>query len=715
MSDPAGASADGLATFIFGIHNHQPVGNFDSVVEDARVRAYHPFLSCLDEVGDLPVSVHCSGGLLLWLREHGRATFDLLGRLASAGRVELLTGGFYEPVLPMLPDWDKVGQIQALTELLRREFGVRARGMWLAERVWEPHLPRALAEAGVEFIVVDDQHFALAGLDPDTLDGYYLTEEQGARLAVFPISQRLRYLVPFAEPAESVERLAAHRGGGSLTLVDDGEKFGVWPGTDALCYGQPRWLPRFFEALLAAPWLRVSTFSGYLDTAPPRGRVYLPSASYSEMGEWALPAAAGEELEEARRRLAALPDGERLARLLRGGFWRGFLVKYPEVGDAYWKMLALSRRVHDALAARPGDAALLEAREEVWRGQANDAYWHGIFGGCYLPHLRRAVRSALVGAEARLVAAGALPPAAVETGDGNGDGLTEVRLRTRDVALTVNPEAGGTITELVFFPAAMDLGDVLTRRREGYHGRIKEAETGTRAESGAKSIHERLDAKEAGLGALLDYDAFRRASLLEGLFPPGPVLLDALHPWASARLALGALHLRATVAETPHETRVALALAPTPQTPLGVEKTIALSREDARVSVGYRLRWTGAEPLSARWAVQLNLALTAGDAFGRYYRLPGQPSLGSRGALDGQRGLAMVDEWLGCEVGLHWAAPADLGWAPVETVSLSEAGFERIYQGSAVLVAWPVEIDPGATWEGGLELSLRSLGSPGAR
>jgi len=119
--------------------------------------------------------------------------------------------------------------------------------------------------------------------------------------------------------------------------------------------------------------------------------VYLPTAAYTEMGEWALPPAAAAELHDARARLAALPDGERLSRLLRGGFFRNFLIKYPEIGDAYWKMIRLSRRVHDGLTARPRDPRLLAARERLWQGQANDAYWHGVFGGCYLPHLRRAV------------------------------------------------------------------------------------------------------------------------------------------------------------------------------------------------------------------------------------------------------------------------------------------------------------------------------------
>ena len=696
--------------FCFGIHNHQPVGNFDHVMVEATERSYRPFLERLDQRPELRLSVHFTGSLLEWLRERSPRTFDLLGTVAARGQVELLTGGFYEPILAVLPDHDKIGQIERLTTFLKSHFGVRPRGMWLAERVWEPHLPRVLGEAGVEYVLVDDRHFALAGLDVDTLGGYYMTDEQGQSLRVFPINQRLRYLIPFAGVDETFELLSTWRGRATaITMLDDGEKFGVWPGTHAHVY-EDGWLDRFFDRLLSTPWLEATTLADVVERMPASGRIYLPTASYGEMGEWALPVDAARALEAAKAEVSRLPDGERLAGLLRGGFWRSFLVKYPEVGDMYWKMLRLSRSIHGALARRPHDTRLGRAQIALWRGQANDAYWHGIFGGCYLPHLRRAVRSSLIDAEARLAAAGAVPPIKCETADHDGDGRAEVRMRTPELALTVNPAEGGAVTELVFFPAGMDVADVLTRRREVYHRRLAEAEPATAGQAGgSRSIHDRFEAKEAGLAKLLQYDTLRRASLIDGLFAPAPPLLDALDPWPAARLVLGRVAMRHEARETAAEVRAELHADRPGDLPLTITKSIAVPRQGAHVVVGYRVQWNGGEPLVARWGVQLNLTLTAGDALGRYYRLPGQPSLGSRGAAAAQRGLAMVDEWLGCEIGLTWPRPADLGWAPVETVSLSEEGFERIYQGSALLLAWPIEIAPGGVWETSLTLSFSRL------
>ena len=102
----------------------------------------------------------------------------------------------------------------------------------------------------------------------------------------------------------------------------------------------------------------------------------------------------------------------------------------------------------------------------------------------------------------------------------------------------------------------------------------------------------------------------------------------------------------------------------------------------------------------------MNLALTAGDAPGRYLTAPGRPSLGSTGRERGAGGVTLVDEWIGVRVRLEWAPAAELAWGPVQTVSVSEAGYERIYQGTALLVVWPVELSARAGRELGGTITL---------
>jgi alpha-amylase len=176
------------------------VGNFDFVAEEAYQKSYLPFIKVLERHPHIKITLHYSGILYHFFEQHHPEFIDGLRTLVSEGRAEILSGGFYEPILAVLPDDDKVGQIRALSDYIRRTLGHDAEGMWLAERVWEPHLPKSIAAAGINHVVVDDFHFKMAGLRDDELDGYYLTEEQDGVVRIFPGSEKLRYLIPFHPP-----------------------------------------------------------------------------------------------------------------------------------------------------------------------------------------------------------------------------------------------------------------------------------------------------------------------------------------------------------------------------------------------------------------------------------------------------------------------------------------------------------------------------------
>ena len=278
--------------FIFGVHNHQPVGNFGQVFETLDKVSYHPFLQVLERHPKVKCAFHVTGPLLEWFEANRPETLKRLKALVGRGQVELFTGGMYEPILAILPDRDKLGQIERMNAYIKKKFGVIPQGMWTAERVWEPHLTKTLAEAGVKYLVMDDAHFKSAGLREDQTFGYYLMEEQGYTCGVFPISEKMRYMVPFKDVDESMNYLrsvANEAGDRCVVLMDDGEKFGGWPDTYKWVY-EDGYLERFFSALEAnSEWLHCVTFAEYAAQHPPLGRLSLPTGSYTEMGEWALP------------------------------------------------------------------------------------------------------------------------------------------------------------------------------------------------------------------------------------------------------------------------------------------------------------------------------------------------------------------------------------------------------------------------------------------
>src|SRR6266478_5850550 len=189
------------------IHNHQPVGNFPWVFQQVYEESYLPMIEALEKHPKVRLSLHYTGSLLDWYEEAHPEFLERIAILVQHNQVELVSGGYYEPILPSVPDSDKIAQIRRLTERLSRDFGVKASGMWIAERVWEPGLPRLIREAEIEWTILDDVHFKNVGLEDSDLYGYYATEDQSSILKVFATSKGLRYTIPWRPAAETIAYL----------------------------------------------------------------------------------------------------------------------------------------------------------------------------------------------------------------------------------------------------------------------------------------------------------------------------------------------------------------------------------------------------------------------------------------------------------------------------------------------------------------------------
>jgi len=496
--------------FVFGVHLHQPVGNFDHVMADHVRDVYRPIIERATAAGFFPLTLHVSGPLLEWLEDHDTAWLDMIGRLATDGRLELLLAGFDEPILASLPRPDRLEQIGRMREYLQRRFGVQATGLWLTERVWQPELAADLATAGVEYALVDDRHFLASGFRHDELHRPHHTESDGQRVGLLAIDERLRYLIPFRPPEETASYLKQLRaqGHGLAVLADDGEKFGGWPGTKDWVYGSG-WLDNFLktmESLKTAGEIELTTGQRAFREVPSGGLAYLGTASYREMEKWALPPAAQRELTTLEEELGP----EQLAAasaFVRGGHWHHFLVKYPESNRMHKTMVALSN-----LSRSRGDPPA--ARRAIGRAQCNDAYWHGVFGGLYLPHLRNAIWHQLAFAERELRRG---EPLAYEELDLDNDGYPELWIHSGQFSALVSPHRGGAVEVLARFNDLINLADVLTRRRESYHEMPNQQAHG-HGESktdGTASIHD--IEKAARLKELPPVDAEPRAILVERL------------------------------------------------------------------------------------------------------------------------------------------------------------------------------------------------------
>ncbi len=458
-------------------HLHQPVGNFGEVFLEAYERCYDPFLAVLEEVEDLPFTFHVSGPLLEWLEARRPAFVDRLRDLASTGRMELLSGGFYEPILPALSREDRLAQLELMRRRLEDLFGVSPRGCWLAERVWEPGLVPDLARAGVIYTLLDDHLLEGAGFQGAQAMRPFLAEEGGSLLRILPIAEKLRYLVPFQSPQALLEELdqARERGGKILVYGDDAEKFGLWPGTYQLVY-EKGWLKEAFQLLVSSPEVvTLSTAGEALEKGPPARPAEIPAGSYREMEEWAAPRVTP-SLAEVRKRLQEEGgEGAKAAALyLRGGSWRRFLTRYPESRRLHGRVCHAGKTIRGEEAFPQG-----EAIQEILRAQCNCAYWHGVFGGIYLTHLRDALYRHLLQAEA-LFHGG-------ERGAGGKDAKRGLLRREEDFDLDgqeetalirppyqafLKPGMGGRLWEFSHLDAAWNPLLCLSRKIEAYHDQI---------------------------------------------------------------------------------------------------------------------------------------------------------------------------------------------------------------------------------------------------
>jgi hypothetical protein len=697
------------------IHAHQPIGNFDEVIERTYARSYLPFLDSLEKHQKVRMGLHYSGCLLEWLAERHPEYLHQIATLAARGQVEVVGGGFYEPILVTIPPEDQIEQIRRLSDFIAEHFGKRPGGAWLAERVWEPQLPAALAEAGVEYTLVDDSHFLAAGREMPELYGYYVCEELGRSVKVIPGLQQLRYLLPFGSVDDSIAFLrgaAAEHPGGMASMGDDMEKFGGWPHTWEHCF-RDGWLENFFTALEASQdWLEVIPPGEALAARAPLGRVDMPTASYTEMMEWVLPTQVRQKFHALQEEFAARSD---VRRFLRGGFWRGFFSKYAEANLLHKKMLRVSSKLRSRRrkGAKPS-ANRAKAMTHLLLAQCNDAYWHGVFGGLYAPHLRTAVWRELIAAET-LADAARLRSAryrVAERLDFDADGTEEIEIVSPQFAALLKPSGGGTLAALDFRPRAVTLINSLQRRVEAYHARVRDAA----AQGGGRvvSIHDQTLAKEAGLERHLKYDRWPRHAFRLLLFGESKEHADyeAIQLEENAAFAGGDYRTEEVAgdhATLSIEAPLVAAISGSDQcTKVRASKTLTFTSaaESCDVICRIELSRCGSElpaaetlaPLRFMVGLEVVVNLLAPNEPDRYFEFPGnRHGLAWGGVVDGAR-LRMVDEWQDVAVTIEAPAARHLWVAPIETVSESEEGFERVYQGSQILAVWPALLAPSEKW-----------------
>lgn len=330
------------------------------------------------------------------------------------------------------------------------------------------------------------------------------------------------------------------------------------------------------------------------------------------------------------------------------------------------RMLALSER----LARLPAAERTEKMHALLYAAQANDAYWHGLFGGLYLPHLRRAVYAALIELERMLDRLD--PRSASQCIDLDLDGIDELFLRNAEVQAVVKLDGSAAIVELDAYDLSQNFGDSLRRHAEHYHRRVLAGPAAAPQGGGIASAHDRIDLKHDISGADLEVDAAART-----------LFRDA---WVAAQGDLQPLLDYAV-----REVDGASVVFASERGGAALQKHIGV--RGSCISVGYR--FSGAFDAAGVCAFEstLDLAMPSCDGTGAHYLYQGAVAggLGQALALEDMRELALVDNFMGGSLTLRSNLPVGLRARPCYTVSQSEGGFEKIMQSVTLTLAWPLD------------------------
>jgi len=492
-------------SLLFGVHMHQPVDNFGDAVDEAIELCYKPFFETMVKFKKFKFSVHCSGWLLDRIRINNPDVFENMKILTKSNSIEWIGAGYYEPVLSSIPSYDRKAQIDKLSDYIFKYFGVRPRGLWLTERVWESSLVPDISACGIDFAVVDDYHFLSSGFDASKMDGYYKTEESGVELGLFPIAQSLRYALPFFDVKKSIESIlaCANRDDSAAIIFDDAEKFGLWPQTHEWVY-EKKWLEKFLKAVLKNKEIKTQHYSTYMQKNRSLGLAYLNNTSYFEMGEWSLRAKQTLALEALKESVGESYFDDMGVAFIKGGIWKNFFIKYTESNYLHKRMLYFSKK-EDKL-----DEKMLES---LYKLQTNDVFWHGVFGGLYLPNLRDNAYRFLLELESFM----ASKNIKTDLFDIDMDGYDELKVLTPNLSMVFSSKFGGAMVEFGSFDTLFNWQNTLMRREEAYHSKILNPKNTNHAqnEDEIATIHNDISQIDEDLKGELIYDWHPKYSFID--------------------------------------------------------------------------------------------------------------------------------------------------------------------------------------------------------
>ncbi|MBP5603870.1 MAG: DUF1926 domain-containing protein [Treponema sp.] len=143
---------------------------------------YKPLIKFLYSHPSFKFSFSFTGPQLVYYKKKRNEFFTILKELVEREQIEILGGGYYAPVLPLLFPVDRNTQIDMLSTEIRQTIGKRPRGITMFADIWDSSMVNNLQTCGIEYTLLDSCSIP----EHKRTFLYYIMNNLGKSVEVFP-------------------------------------------------------------------------------------------------------------------------------------------------------------------------------------------------------------------------------------------------------------------------------------------------------------------------------------------------------------------------------------------------------------------------------------------------------------------------------------------------------------------------------------------------
>ena len=624
------------------------------VFEEAYQKAFKPFLTTLYNHRSIHSTQYYSGSLLHWLEKRHPEFHTVLSELIASKSIELLTGAYWEPFLPLIPSAHRASQIEKMTTYIRKCFGKRARGIWLAEGVWEPAIATSMRSSDINYTFISEK--AIVPANQQDAPGPFIAEDQGKNVTVFPLLDSIAQQFLTVPPEIIIEKLRAihesSRQEKIVSLVIDGEILGG-RGTYNVCY-RDGWLERFFEGVKESKsWLETIHPGRYIrNNILPLKRQSIFPTTYGFLMDWSRHFSVVSGIHTGQTAFSASPEQS---------LYRNFLTKYHESALMYSKMIYVKAAIEQSSDKHRRN----DAKAELIRGQEHYAYWHGRTGGIYNNRLRNNVYNALIEAE-RISREKGVFHAALIKSDFDMDGRDELLYNGLSYNAYIH-SLGAALFELDYLPVLKNYLATMKRYPEEYH---------------------------PSWVVQKGYDSYPHYAFMDHILPPDidTGSIDSLNNDVSFLMQL---YKKPEISRDQAKVKFAsqVELKHRPGSNIEIEKNYQFRRNS--IILDYKFKNPGYEELNLLWGCEINLALSSTVEGSSVSFNGGQERKITEPVLKNDVSLwTAMDRENKVIFGFRFSLPADLLCLPRYTDCRVGLEMRHCYQSHMFRPCWRLKIPP---------------------